>query len=1183
MDADPSITLGPYRLEAPLARGAAGRVWAARALSGGPPLAVKVLHAAADAATLAAFNNEVRAAAGLEHPGVVSVLDLGVVELAEAVPDQLPLGAPYLVMERVDGLPLHARVGALPWPACRAILFQLLDILAHAHARGVIHRDIKPGNILLVEPPEGPPRVHLTDFGLARAGAPGSDATPVLAGTPAYMAPEQLRGDDRSQGPATDLYSLGCLAWALVTGVPPFGRQREVAALTLDHLHRPPPPLSATIPVPLGLEAWLRRLLEKDPLDRYASAADARAALSGIADGPLLPPAAPVVPLRGADDPSTQDRPAPSPVDDSTPALDPAAPALFLPPEAFPAPSISPAPIVRAALPPSWGPDRHPAGPPAGLRLYGMRPLPLIGRQAARDTLWQALCAADAARRPRVVILRGPPGSGKSRLAEWVCERAHELCGAPSFRAVHGVTPAPDAGLAGLLARALRVEALDRAPMLERVVPLLRAHGLSDADVALAAVECIRPASTEERASGQRVVRPQSPRERHTLLLRILEHLCTPLNGAAPRPAILWLDDVQFGADALAFAAAALDTRRPLPFLIVLTAEEHALVERPSEAVALEGLAERDGVRVIEPGPLLPAEAAVLVRALLPLEAPLVDALVQRAAGNPLFAVQLVGELVASHALHAGPAGGLRADSPELDLPETLHAVWARRVARLCEGLQGPEIRALELAAALGTHVDKAEWHAVCARTRARPDARVLDRLVVQRLARVDPLGAGWSFAHPMLRESLGRAARAAGRAVDHHRACASMLDLRAFDRPGTAERIAGHLLEAGDDRDALYYLLQAAEERLRQGDLALVEALLDRRLRAMARAGVAPEDPVQAAGWFIRLRALRLQGRWAEAEEWTHHALAEATRQGWRHVRCGALLDLAILQRHAGAPDAALRTLSEAEAEARSLGDRARRAACLLEQGRVFLDRGLLEAAAALLREARADFTAGGRLTDQAECDWLLGVVAKTQADFPAALARYSEALAAFEAQGFRWGVASCTNELGEVARYTGDLAAAEAHYRDALHRMEALGADHALVVRLNLALVLQAHGRFPEALALLVPAVEAYTASGDRPMLTVARILSAVSHAAAADWPAFDACFQDARRNLASLGLIEADVALSAARAGELCADAGEHIRANAAFSLARDQWAALGRHAEAGRCAARLDTRTDEGWFL
>ena len=161
--------VGPFELVASIGKGAMGQVWKARHRRDRAEVAIKFLSVSGDEWALEAFRNEVRAAAGLAHPGIVRVLDHGVVTASDsaAVEGGFEEGCPYLVMELIQGQPLYREVGRLSWDRLADLLLQLLDALAHSHARGVVHRDLKPGNVLLTW--RDGLRAMLTDFGLSHA------------------------------------------------------------------------------------------------------------------------------------------------------------------------------------------------------------------------------------------------------------------------------------------------------------------------------------------------------------------------------------------------------------------------------------------------------------------------------------------------------------------------------------------------------------------------------------------------------------------------------------------------------------------------------------------------------------------------------------------------------------------------------------------------------------------------------------------------------------------------------------------------------------------------------------------------------------------------------------------------------------------------------------------------------
>ena len=230
-----------YRLESRIATGGMGEVWRATDTVLGREVAVKLLKPeyADDARFRSRFETEARHAASLHHPNVAAVYDFG--EAAGAADDVAH--RPYLVMELVDGQPLSALLKAgqpLDPDAARDLLAQAADAIGAAHAAGIVHRDVKPANLLVT-----PDRtVKITDFGIARA-AEGMALTETgqVMGTPQYLSPEQARGETAT--PASDVYSLGVVAYECLVGQRPYTGDSPVAT-ALAHLREPVPELPTT-------------------------------------------------------------------------------------------------------------------------------------------------------------------------------------------------------------------------------------------------------------------------------------------------------------------------------------------------------------------------------------------------------------------------------------------------------------------------------------------------------------------------------------------------------------------------------------------------------------------------------------------------------------------------------------------------------------------------------------------------------------------------------------------------------------------------------------------------------------------------------------------------------------------------------------------------------------------------
>jgi hypothetical protein len=275
-----------YELEELVGTGGMSSVFRARDLQLGRRVAIKILHErlAGDPEYLERFRREARAVAKLSHPNIVTVIDRGDDD-----------GRQYIVFEHVEGENLKElvqRTGRLPVRRAIELGLAVADGLAFAHDQGLVHRDVKPQNVLLSR--EGD--VKVTDFGIARSleVEHGVTQTGTVLGTGEYLAPEQASG--RPISPATDVYSLGVVLWELLAGEVPFSGENFVA-VALRHVNEPPPSLQEQRPdISPRLAATVERALAKDPARRFPSMAalarELRACLAE-ADGAVAPPSAP--------------------------------------------------------------------------------------------------------------------------------------------------------------------------------------------------------------------------------------------------------------------------------------------------------------------------------------------------------------------------------------------------------------------------------------------------------------------------------------------------------------------------------------------------------------------------------------------------------------------------------------------------------------------------------------------------------------------------------------------------------------------------------------------------------------------------------------------------------------------------------------------------------------------------
>lgn len=292
----PGTKLGQYEVQDFIGQGAMGRVYRAYHAQLERTGAVKVLQSIApDPDTTSRFRHEAQAIAQMRHPNILNVFDFGEFE-----------GTPYMIVEYVPGGSLADRLGQGQLETATALKY-LKGIAAgldYAHSKGVIHRDVKPANVLL----EGDDTPVIADFGLAKLlqGSSLKSMTGVTTGTPAYMAPEQVAGS--KVGPAADRYSLATIAYEMLTGVIPFDGEGLLEILYAQVHREPPPPTSRNSALPPRVDTVIMRGLSKDPAARWESCSAFVDALAAAVYSPvrevtrtvvMAPPAAYAIPMAG--------------------------------------------------------------------------------------------------------------------------------------------------------------------------------------------------------------------------------------------------------------------------------------------------------------------------------------------------------------------------------------------------------------------------------------------------------------------------------------------------------------------------------------------------------------------------------------------------------------------------------------------------------------------------------------------------------------------------------------------------------------------------------------------------------------------------------------------------------------------------------------------------------------------
>ena len=1133
------IGLGAFDLEHCIGRGGMGRVWRGVHRRTSHPVAVKILdtETALRPGYTDAFRDEARVVASLNHPGIISVLELGMVPdaIAAATSGALVGRSPYLVMEYAHLGTLKDRLSQMAWPEVQDVLVALLKALAHAHARGVVHLDIKPANILLgcgKHPPAGLVEgLRLTDFGLSWQGrAPGrAERRAELGGTLGRMAPEQIQAAWREYGPWTDLYAIGAMIWQYATGNKPFAGTTR-AAMLVAPLTRDLPAFVPVRAVPDGLEGWLRVMMARDPADRYLIAADA---LSALRD------------LSGSSRPKT-----------------------------------APRPIWQTQRLPTAGLGN------VGLGLFGLRSVPFVGRLAERAALWDSLSSVIRSGRTQAVLLRGPAGVGKSRLAEWVGQRAMEVGASCAFlRADHTAgTPAPDEGLKPAIARYLGCVELDLPAATAHLKRILGRLSVTEDWLASALAQWLLPG---EPAPAE------PPEVLMTVLLRSM---------GRERPVVLWVDDVQWGQRALDIIENLMRYQdvQPTPLLVVMTASEVALAEHPDAEDVLMRLQQLGALTTLTVGPLPTPEDELLLQRMLPIDPTLAAQIAEHANGNPLLAVHIVGDWISRDLLRPSADGFRLKDNTTPALPESgarlpdqMRVLWQRRLWRLADGLTGPVMEALELAAMMGAEVRLAEWRTLLGHF--DPDA-LIDALLRARLARLTP--QGWAFVHGMIREVLTEQARRAGRWSSHHRSCSGLL--MTARNPEQQERLGHHLLCAGETRLAFAHLMSAARTLSHRGISRSASRVVARAGEALDLLGATESDRSRCA---CRLLTCQIELRRHTSPRWLdelQHWHRVAVQQQWPELTAEALWMLGEAYQKANRLDEAHACLEDAQALADRLALPRLKQELLSTRALLRMRRGNQLGAEPLLQRllaqpvhpdaptvqlsARLNLASISRLTgrlalaeqyaqeavDQGQSQGcldvvshgllILGTLASQQGDLALCEARFRESLLIAQRTGKFRAIAATWNSLGELARRQNQLDLAEERYRTSMAWAEA--ARRPIEdPQINLALVLTRRKRYDEARNLLHQ-VQVHAEAVGAPFITwhcQAFLLAPLAGLRA--WAAFDEALTASVTDPMAQKRFGMDVAEEAERAGHIAHSLGQLERAQGAWRFARAQWIGLG----------------------
>ncbi|MCA9562552.1 MAG: protein kinase [Myxococcales bacterium] len=1128
--------LGPFRLERMVGQGGMGEVWLG-VHEDGFPVAVKILSEKANSNELfrRAFNQEAEAMAQLSHVGIISIYDRGIV--TREIGPMFEPGRLFLAMEVANGGAASDLLRPLPWAVLRRLMVDLLDALRHAHARGIVHRDLKPDNILFAHSPVGLiPKI--ADFGISHAWdkqAPtalegDSDAErEAVVGSPSYMAPEQVRGLWRDYGPWTDLYSLGCIAYELATGKRPFvGKDKHEIAHA--RLRRKPAPANLSAGYPPSFSELLDLLLATDIHERIRFARDA---LKWFEDH-----SPDTTEIRIEDWLDLGDRERTAYVTQFTVSEDVKRTGLL--------PDRNQAKTNRAL------PER------SGLRLFELRETPIVGRRDHQKRLSDALFDVIRSRKPRGIVLHGPAGSGKSRLTEWLALRAHEEGLALRLRASHMYIAGRSHGVSRMFAGFFRCIGLPPDRTLHRLYRELGALGLSGQD-ARALTQIIHDAETPEPP----IFRFSSDDERLAIMVRILQGM------AGRRAVLLTLDNIDREPQSIRLARYLLETFESLPLLLVATARtsNDARGHSPwQDSDDMEALTQHDRCDLIEVPNLDPSQHQSLLQTLLPVASEVAEVIVERTGGNPLFAIQLVRDLLRRGELEWS-AGRLKPIHSELELPKTSQSLWLDRIELGLNAFpvakRGLQWLGLELAAALGEQVNQSEWSALCAMSGVQVASGLLDELI--SLAVAARQDEGWRFSHGSIVETLRRRAEENGRWADHHRQCAQMIQTMYSPSPASWFRRGQHLLFGESYDEAFELFVQTARRWLETGRAAEAEDAIQRARQALEC--IHPGDADRRLPMLDALETRALVGlssllpcaelgqRMLEWSERNHDDLY--TAEGHVAVGLGVLHEnLSRSLVHFNTAVEIFRRLDAATSLSRALTIVS---ACVYRKGDV-------EGALAAASEAAEICQRALRQLDQEANRFLLEIrladalalvsaarLQKGEVDTAAMICR--QTIDIYRRLGNVTKLGRELNTLGDIERYRGNNEGARAIYTEAIETLDVARCIDSQITHLNIVLLDLLDCRFESALPILDKAIAGLRLSGRDFFTGVGLVLRLAVSSGLGDFTQWDETITETRRILIDRKHSERDAIWAATMAAEHADRAGYPERARQAFLLAAD----------------------------
>jgi eukaryotic-like serine/threonine-protein kinase len=1057
-----------------LGQGGVGEVWRATEVASGRPIALKLLRDefSNDPQLRRRFTREARAASAMKHENIGAVYDYGA-DLN---------GRLFISMEFLDGPSLAEAIDA--GISARNILefaSQLLAGLAHAHARGVIHRDLKPDNIVL-DGAKLPTEIgvsKLVDFGIATATFDQTNTRETMqgevVGTPRYMSPEQAMGE-RELSPRSDIYNAGLILYELVSGAPPFQGAKGLDVMS-RHVHDAIPTLSPRqgLEMAPGLLEVIERALEKSPNERFDSAGEMRREIGAI-----------MAAIR---------------VEKVYDRLPQQADELF-------------GEITRANSVQKEDRDtvqHQPTKTPNGL-LYMRGPGFLVGREDEKQRLLDLVDQSVEQGHGSIVICEGETGVGKSLLTAWLREQVieHGWMRAESGRFVeHGQGSLW--GLIEVLEHIFHTGGLSRSKARARIEDGLDTEVMASAVELDIVMDFLRP----QTAGGR-------PGDHHDRLVPALGSVIERYIGQ--RPTLLVLEDIHLaGRDLLrllGYLAHRMRSKR-IPILILATTRKESIHEAPDLKKALDELTSEVNphCHMMSLDRFDGARGRQLIKAILDCDQELVQLILDRAMGNPLHIVLLLHYLYENdHLTQRGTSWGMRDPAMARSVvPPGLSDLFEHRLLEVEEqhGSTGRLERVLQLAGLVGMQFHYHVLQQVAVQLDGQETAHRLESdlntLVGEGFLREVHKGYDWyRFEHALVRDWLIHRVDERRRAT-HHRAIA--LAIESVFGETTHEfsfQLADHWRAAGDVAKASHWYQVAGLDALRtsprraqrayQACLEMMNALL-----STDGSEVLDEEVYKSAGLsttdylgvLSRLGDLAEGfGRFEEAEKAYRRVVRTVAKMITPPTDDGILgalgyswLGLGEVAWQRGDFEAAdwafrkVREIAQRSEELASLDIDA-----VLGLARIAWHRGNYTQAEKLARVANRNASSLQRTHEEAESLWMLGETARilghlveaqnhyersiaifrrekmlhgiaTNLLSMAQLARYQKlfdeardlyirALAHYDDLGDRRGAGRCHNGLGDVARLAEEHELADHHYGCALEIMETIGAEYDVAI---------------------------------------------------------------------------------------------------------------------------------------